>query len=389
LKKPLNIYYSICYGIFIIIISLPLIYDVIGNKEIIQPLHGAYEQPKAINLSWETWVNQTYQQNKDSIYKYTTSLRPTLVRMYNEIDFRMFGKTNMGDLLVGKDNYLFSKSWAESRAGKVSLDSLKLDSFCEKLAQLENLLTENGIFFKFIIPPSKEEIFSDYLPEYIRNEGLINDYKLLIHYLKKHNVPYEDLTLKYAELLHEVEYPIYSKTSVHWTMYGAHFTLLSLLDQMNTFLEDDLIKLNVERIDTDYYKEYDGDQEKTLNLYMRIDNSTFAYPVYSLSTPSPHTLKPKVITIGDSFYWGIIGSWQLLNIFDSDSKYLYYYSTVFPNNDGSSYPIQELDMVEEFANANALIIINSSHNLIGFPYGFENDIDHIISFLENKKSNIP
>jgi hypothetical protein len=368
-------------------ICSPLLVDIIGNKEKIQPLNGAYEQPVAIDLNWYSWINQTYQLNRDSLFKYTTTLRPSMVRMYNEIDFRLFGKTNMGDLLMGNDQHLFSLSWAESRAGKISLDSIELNIFCEKLARLETLLIENGVFFKFIIPPSKEEIFADYLPEHLKEEGTLNDYKLLTYSLQKHHVTYQDLTLHYKELLKSAPYPVYSKTSVHWTMYGAHFTLIALLQEMNEFLSEEMAHLKVEDLNIDNYREYDGDQEKTLNLFMRIDNSKFAYPVYSVSEHPSQPFKPKVITIGDSYYWGIVGSWQLLHIFDDESKYLYYYSTVFPNNDEASCAIQDINIVEEITLSNALLIINSSHNLIGFPYGFEKDIDAVIEHYENKKIN--
>jgi hypothetical protein len=389
LTKETRIYHTILYGLFLTIISIPLLYDLVGNKEKITPLQGAYEQPVALDFSVEGWMNQSYQQNRDSIFKYNALLRPTLVRLYNELDYRCFGKANMGDLLIGKDEYLFSMSWAESRAGKVSLDSIQLSVFCGKLARLEQLLEERDIYFKFVIPPSKEEIFSAYLPSHLQSEGAVNDYKLLTHYLKHHKVSFDDLTEYYRDLADKENYPVYSKTSVHWTMYGAHFTLISLLNEMNDFFGNEMISLKVDELKTDYFCENDGDQEKTLNLFMRLDNTLFAYPIYSREAKNPDPFRPKVITIGDSYYWGIIGSWQLLHIFSPDSKYLYYYNTVYPNNDDASYSIKDINVVEEISTADAFILINSSHNLVNFPYGFEQEIDSIIAHLESVEPNIP
>jgi hypothetical protein len=369
-------------------ISLPLVYDVWGDQKNITPLHGAYEQPVACVLNWENWISQTYQHNRDSLYKYNTTLRPLLVRLYNEMDFKLFGKSNMGDLLFGKENYLFSHSWAESRSGKVTLDSTKIDLFCGKLAHLEQLLSQSGKFFKFIIPPSKEEIFAEFLPDNLKEEGTVNDYKILTHYLNKHHVTFDDLTDYYKELIRTAPYPVYSSTSVHWTMYGAHFTLISLLQEMNTYFDNRMIELYVEQVNTSHFQEYDGDQEKTLNLFARLDDGQFGYPVYGTNTPISPAFKPRVITIGDSYYWGIIGSWQLLSIFDEQSKYLYYFSTVFPNNDNPSYSLHDIDIIEEISQSHALIIMNSSHNLLNFPYGFENDIDAIITQLENEKKGM-
>ena len=72
-------------------------------------------------------------------------------------------------------------------------------------------------------------------------------------------------------------------------------------------------------------------------------------------------------------------------IFDKDSKYLYYFSKVHYNNSTiESHPIDELAIANEIANSDGLIILNSSHNLKGFPYGLENKIDALINILENE-----
>lgn len=380
----MKIFHYIVYFIFIGILLFPLGFEKFGNKENIMPLHGAYVQPDSIPLTWENWKSGQYQENTDSTTKYNMIIRPTLIRVYNEIDYKVFNKKNMGDLLVGEDDYMFSLGWTKSRAGNISLNEQLLDGFINKLKTLQNLLNQQNKFFLFIIPPSKEEVFSEYLPEKYKEEGEINDYKMLVSKLKKYHVNYIDLTKYYKDLQEKDSYPVYSKTSVHWTIYGAHFTTLMLLDSMNNFYKDSMPQLQVTGYDYETFKEGDGDHEKTLNLFSRIDNKLFAYPKYQITYPKSNLFKPNVIILGDSYYWGIMGSWQLLSIFSSNSKYLYYYNTVYPNNDQASYNINQLDIVNEFENANAFVMINSSHNLKGFPYGIENNIDSIISSLSKK-----
>ena len=64
-------------------------------------------------------------------------------------------------------------------------------------------------------------------------------------------------------------------------------------------------------------------------------------------------------------------------------KYLYYFSTVYYNNDYTkSHSINSLNIVEEIESCNAVVIINSAHNLNGFPYGLEKKIDELILALK-------
>jgi hypothetical protein len=125
----------------------------------------------------------------------------------------------------------------------------------------------------------------------------------------------------------------------------------------------------------------DCDYEKTLNLMYRLDEREFAYPRYSVVNSGTATFKPKVITIGDSFYWAMKGSWMLTKIYHPDSKYLYYYSSAYSVGKRPLLKVKDMDIVEEFKTADAIVLINSSHNLENFPFGMENNIDAIIEGL--------
>ena len=201
--------------------------------------------------------------------------------------------------------------------------------------------------------------------------------------LNNDKINYWDLLSYYKTLDDTSQFPIYSKTSAHWTTYGAHFTLLKLLDDMSVFYNAEMPTPSVSKINVSKFKIGDGDHEKTLNLLSRIDNQTFAYPVYTIDSSKNKSFKPKVITIGDSFYWAMKSSWILPEIYAKDSKYLYYFSTVYYNNAYTkSHSINKLNLVKEIESCDAVIIINSSHNLNGFPYGLEKQIDELLLALE-------
>ena len=381
MKLRTNILFCIGLGILFV----PLVVQLSVAKKSINPLKGAFEKTDTLRLSLENVISKKWQQNWEDIFQNNLTLKPTVVRIGHEIDYRLFGEYHMGDLLVGKSGVLFSKSWAKSRCCENHLHEDSLAVFTEKLEKLSELMKKNNQYFKVIIPPSKEEIYQSFLPKEYKKEQQHSDYNLLINQLKANGVAYWDLLDYYQNAMDTSRFPLYSKTSVHWTTYGAHFTLLKLLEDMNGFFDGQLPSLAVESVSTSLFKGGDGDHETTLNLFSRIDHTKFAYPKYTVDSSGGKNFRPKIITLGDSFYWGIKSCWMLPYIFDKDSKYLYYFSKVHYNNSTiESHPIDELAIANEIANSDGLIILNSSHNLKGFPYGLENKIDALINILENE-----
>ncbi len=365
------------------LLFIPLLYQLDFLNLKVYPLKGAFEKQTNESFSWDTWFSKDWQENKQDVLKSDLNFKPNLVRLQHQVDYSVFGEYHMHNFLEGKNKYFFSKSWAKSRCCNNDLNADSLQIFVKKLARLNQVLEQKGKYFQIIIPPSKEELFSNQLPEEFQTIQIKNDYHLYTNLLDESGLQYWDLLNKYKQIQDTATYPAYSKTSVHWTTYGAHFTLLQILDSINLFFNNTMNQIEIKKFDYEKFRNEssDGDYEQTLNLMYRIDQTTFAYPFYELK-PQENAFKPKVLTIGDSFYWAIKGSWMLDKIYHKESKYLYYYSTAYSVGSAPSLKVSEMDIVKEFQTADAIILLNSSHNLEGFPFGMENDIDAIISGLE-------
>ena len=364
------------------LLFIPLVYQLPFLKDSVKPLNGAFPKTDTLAFTKDNWVNKTWQENRTEIQKNNLNVRPIIIRTKHQIDYSLFNEYHMSDLLIGKEGYLFSVGWTKSRSNEHTLISDSLSEYLGKLKILSSTLKQKGKYFKIIIPPAKEEIFHDKLPEEYAIEHPNNDYHLFIKLLQQNQLEYWDLLDYYNTIMDTAQYPLYSKTSVHWTKYGAHFTLLKLLGDMQNELGLNMANLSVQKLIISKFSEGDGDFETTLNLLNNIDNNDFAYPSYKVNDTSKSLIKPKVLTIGDSYYWAMKGCWQLPRIYSENSKYLYYYNTVYYNGMQPSHNIKELDIVEEFKTCDAVVIINSPHNLEGYPFGLQNDIDKIILGLE-------
>jgi hypothetical protein len=374
--------HNILFLVATVILFIPLMYQFNLIKKEVSPLKGAFKKEEFTPLSFTKWISKEWQTNQQSAVKSNMHIQPDLVRLQHQLDYWMFKEYHMANFLEGTDGYLFNESWAIARCCKNELNTDSLFIFTQKLAKLRHLMHQKGKFFQIIIPPSKEELNSEFLPKSHQSKPNKSDYFLYTEALHKNNIPYWDLLETYTQIQDTSSYPVYSKTSVHWTTYGAHFTLIQLINAMNSYFDNSMTYLNVDSLHISKTPEgSDCDYEKTLNLMYRLDEREFAYPRYSVVNSGTATFKPKVITIGDSFYWAMKGSWMLTKIYHPDSKYLYYYSSAYSVGKRPLLKVKDMDIVEEFKTADAIVLINSSHNLENFTFGMENNIDAIIEGL--------
>lgn len=361
--------------------GIPFLAEKTLSKNDVDPLNGTIEYSDTLPLNYDTWVDKSWQENKENVLKKNLLIRPSIVRIQNELDYQLFKEFHMGDLLVGKDDYYFSRGWADSRCCINNLNNDSLTNYIYKLKTLSDLFERKGKYLRIIIVPSKEEIFSNKLPDEFSTEKLDNDYHLYKNALDNNKIEYWDLLNYYRQIMDTASYPIYSKTSVHWTRYGASFTLFRLLEDMDNFFNNTMSSLYVESSEVSKFKRGDGDTETTLNLLSRIDNSDFQYFNYAVQSKE-NAFKPKVLTIADSYYWALKSCWKLPEIYSMESKYLYYYSTAYYPTWDPPKAVKDLDMVEEFKTTDAVVILNSSHNLKDYPFGLQHDIDRIIEALK-------
>jgi len=373
--------------LFLCILSVPLFFMLFNYESV--PLEGAYQQVERKNISFDSFYDGSYQVQLEKEEKSLNPMVPTFIRVRNQIDFDIFNQGHMGDGLIGLDGYIFGKGWAHAYAGNRKYTDAYFDSITGKLKEVNNLYDSLGKVFMVVIPPCKEGLFSEMLPEgYVKNNK--SDYESYLEALNKHDVRYIDFTQYYKEAIDTSKYPLYSKTSAHWTMYGAHLGLNIIVDSIEKTLKSNLMNYSVSKINQKKFDRGDGDQEAPLNLLFTIDKSEFAYPSYTFDTVESY-YKPKVIIVGDSFYWGINNSYVPLKIFSEESKYLYYYSTCYPNSEKPGHPVSDLNVEGEFATADVFLLISGSYNLNGFPFGLEKDLDAIIKHLKTvhltKRSN--
>ncbi len=139
---------NILFGIGIGFLFVPLLLQVILNNDTVPALKGAFKQTDTLQLSLKNVISKKWQQNQEAIFQNNLSLKPAIVRAGHEIDYRLFREYHMGDLLLGKNDILFSKSWAKARCCETHLHADSLTVFTKKLGELSLLMKKNNKYFK-------------------------------------------------------------------------------------------------------------------------------------------------------------------------------------------------------------------------------------------------
>ncbi len=140
-------------------------------------------------------------------------------------------------VIQGKEGWFFY-------AGEDSIiDSLGVEPFTEeqhanildKLIKVRNKYTKENRNFILFIPPNKERIYSEYLPDQYKNITGTSRVEELVKYIRKNS----DITVIYPkkELLDmKPVHDVYYKSDTHWNMVGGYIGSQSLIKALMGYI---------------------------------------------------------------------------------------------------------------------------------------------------------
>ena len=101
----------------------------------------------------------------DNFYGHTD-----VVKCHNQIEYGVF-EDGSGDIVQGKDGYLFSGSQTYSYVAGEKANAFSWDdylTFADSVGKMQRLLSEQGKDFVYLLTPTKAEIYPDFLPWNLR-----------------------------------------------------------------------------------------------------------------------------------------------------------------------------------------------------------------------------
>jgi len=196
------------------------------------------------------------------------------------------------------------------------------------------------------------------------------NYERYLHYAREYGITHIDFNRFFKASRGQSRFPMYSRYGNHWSHYGACIAADSIIGFIEQKRQIDLPGLDWFVIDLDKAKGRDYDLGNRLNLIFKLKREKLAYPRIYYESEAGKT-KPSILVIADSYYWGIndLGFAKVFTGYD----FWFLNKMIYPDSPGSPRFTGGIDIMEEFAKKEVVILLCTEANLPSLGWGFIQD----------------
>ncbi|MBK7965040.1 MAG: hypothetical protein IPK10_06955 [Bacteroidetes bacterium] len=203
-----------------------------------------------------------------------------------------------------------------------------------KIKEVQRLLSENGKILVVVLASGKGSFYPEYFPdEYNAFKKGPTNYEGFSQLAKEAGINFIDFSTYFRNQKGNSSYSLYPKFGIHWSQYAM--TLAA--DSLVRFIEVNRgIKMQHalwDEIELKSARDVDYDVGSSLNLLTYLDGPLMGYPKIYFEQNNGE-VKPSIVVIADSFYWGIFNM-GFSNLF-SKSHFWYYNNEVYPEHYSSA-----------------------------------------------------
>lgn len=367
-----TIYKFLKYLLFLAVIGflfLPMIQQVRKMVEL-KPLDGSYATMVKPIFNLDDWFEGKYQKEEEKYIDQEIGFRSFLVRTYNQVHYSLFDQARANNVIVGKENYLYDENYINSYLGRDFIGQKLIAEKIAKLQKISDTLRAQNIDVVVVFAPGKGSFFPEYIPDqYELKRKTITNHAAYSKALKKTDIHFLDFKSWFLTMKGKTNYPLFPKTGIHWSLYGEVLALDSLAHYVGKIRNAQLPKMFIDRVETpDSLRGTDDDIEKGMNLLFNIQDLKMGYPMVSFQESSSDT-KLKVITVADSYYWGVFGQGLSGRIF-VDEQFWYYNKEIHSRFLPQSITVDEINIRTEVEKRDVIVLLFTDSNLQNFAYGF-------------------
>lgn len=328
----------------------------------LKPLDGATYKTEFPKLTFESYKDNSFQNNLNKYSQENFAFREWALRFYNQYLWSFYHKTNAYIVIEGKEGYLYEKEFVRDHYQSLMYnhtdDTTVMINMFEtealRLWKVQELLKEYDIHIFVNLLPGKDVIYPEYLPE-----GVYNDKPDGVHAYDYYKPKFDELGINYIDnvthfqnIKDKVDYPLFPKTGTHWTNIAATYAFDSIIKYMETLGDRNLLNVQIGEKYIDKNRHPDDDLEQLLNLVSPIKPNTNYYADVTV-IPDSTAVRPNLITIGDSYFWTITYNIPLDEIFD-EYPYWYYNSTIY--FDKRNHSTKDIDFCQELMSADYIML---------------------------------
>ncbi len=224
-----------------------------------------------------------FPQQFEAYYKDHVPFKNDLVKFGNFIDTGIFRNTKIGDVVIGKDNWLFylpAREGEDAMADyqKTNVYTLEKSSeIARKIEKVRDWFLDRGVTkFHYYVAPSKETLYSEYMPDKPKVIG-IGDSRMetFARYMKENSEVEFDFLADYLDKYSE-KYQLFRKYDTHMNNLGGYITNEKIvkdmtgeclpIDEIQVLMGTNPCRGDLSRM-IGRYKELDDDREYGLDYF--------------------------------------------------------------------------------------------------------------------------
>jgi len=180
---------------------------------------------------------KTYTSRVTDYFRDNFGFRDRLLNYYSRIKVFYFGVSPTPMAIVGKNGWLFyfDKNVIELTRNLMPFQEAELAEYAQILQSRKDWLSGRQSKYIWMIPPSKDSIYPEYLPDYATKIGKTSRLDQWIEYFSKHTtVPILDFRKVLID--HKKKLPTYDKADTHWNSYGGYLGYRHLMDFLHKWM---------------------------------------------------------------------------------------------------------------------------------------------------------
>lgn len=353
----------------------PMLQEHLGVPRI-KPLAGVSKEEPFPTLTMETYRDGRFQRLLERYLQHHYGYRPFTVRLYNQYLWDCYKKTfTKYSITEGKEGWLYEPWFVEDyyHGGTYTQkkDSLSLTKELHREAfriyQLQHILEQYGVTLFVCQAPGKDLIYPEYLPDdtVTNRPKKVSARDVYEDQFDRLGINHVNIESWFLQMKDTVDFLLFPQKGTHWSNIAATYVADSLCRYLEAMQGIRMNRLAIGPPTIGAFQKPDYDLEELYNLYRPLQKLPQHYASLEI-VPVEGAVKPKLITVGDSYFWNICAQVPMDSLFEA-YPYWYYNHTI--HFDPEHQTTEELDLAKELLSADAVMLIYSSTQL----YKMSND----------------
>lgn len=370
--------------LFILLMVLGFLPMLQGWLQIIpfHPLNGVVEEVEKPIIERDAYVSGDYAKQAEAYASQHVGFREPFIRFYNQYLWSFYRKTYANDVVAGKKGWLYYPSSVRDYYGQellrwhpsVEAAREKFDREVKYLNWIRSVLQENGVEFLVFMAPEKSFLYPEYLPDDAFDTTTVsfNACDYFAQRLEETGFPHIEMTRWFQKMKDTVDYPLIPQVGAHWifpSVYAAD-SLSRLMEELKGFSMPK-IRIGEAYPVSNKDHDYDNDLELHLNLAFPLRHQFGYCPRHRVSVEQDSTtVNPKVLFIGNSYFWAMNLFVPLTQMFET-TEYWYYFSTAYYGDSlTETASVNRMDLVEKLLDFDYVVWFTTGNQMNKGTSGF-------------------